>query len=599
MRAPGFGFALLLWVPMAAGQGEEEPSLLPEPGAIDEPIPPFLEGVDPWDLPDEEMVDRSLLGRKTWTPPGAERLLPPAAIIPEARNFQSIRFSGNRVIRSEELAEIAAWVLGEPVGPDGRARLAEEITRYYISEGFINSGATVPEPAEGSDELVVEITEGKLVDVVLDRMERDPALPQPDEDCLFCILPGRRTLNDSYLIARVFGNRDRALHFPDLQRRLQVLQMNPNIRRLQAELKPGLIAGEARLELAVEENQPWTFGTEFHNQLPPSVGAEQLDFWMENRNLTGYSDLLSARYGAFSGGAENASFAGLDNLRVRYSRPVRWDDTTVEVFHDRQGYVVIEDPFADLDINGFSSSLGVGLKRPILRDLRDEVWWNVSLATKHSETELLGMPFNISPGYVNGELDLTLLRGSIDWVRRERVKVFSLNAEVVAGLDALGATESAAEPDSTFILLRANAAWLKRLNEDGHLLSLRGGLQYADGSLPSPEQWTGGGYGSVRGFRQNELVRDSGAYANLEYRIPIVEDGKTSLQFIAFADGAVGADADGGQRRTLASLGIGLSGSWRALRGEIHWGLPLTDSDDNDGNLQDHGIHFRLSAATF
>jgi hemolysin activation/secretion protein len=597
MRARVLGFALLLCAPLAPGQ--EEHPLLPEPGEVPEPVPPFLEGEDPWDLPDGETVDRSLLERKPWTPPGAERLLPPAAIIPEARSYRSIRFSGNRVIGDAELAELAAWALAEPVGPDSRARLAEEITRHYIAEGYINSGADVPEPPAGGDELVVVITEGKLVEVALERMERDPALPQPDEDCLFCILPGRRMLNDSYLTARVFGNRESALHFPDLQRRLQVLQMNPNIRRLQAELKPGLLPGEAALELAVEENPPWSFGTELHNQLPPSVGAEQLDFWMENKNLTGCSDLLSARYGAFSGGAENTDAAGLDNLRVRYARPVRWDDTTLELFLDRQGYVVIEDPFADLDINGFTNSVGVGLKRPVLRDLRDEAWWSLSLAAKHSETELLGMPFNISPGYVNGELDLTLLRGGIDWVRREREKVFSMNAEIVAGLDALGATDSNTGPDSSFLLLRANAAWLKRLNEDGHLLSIRGGLQIADGRLPSPEQWTGGGYGSVRGYRQNELVADSGAYANLEYRIPILEDGRTELHFIAFADGALGADAGGGQRRSLASLGIGLSGSWRSLRGEIHWGLPLTDDGNEDGNLQDHGIHFRLSAATF
>jgi hemolysin activation/secretion protein len=396
------------------------------------------------------------------------------------------------------------------------------------------------------------------------------------------------------------GDPNKPLNFPELQQRLQVLQLNPNIKRLQAELRPGLLPGEARVDLVIEETPAWSYGLELHNQLPPSVGAEQLDLWLENRNLTGFSDHLSFRYGAFGGGIEETQSAGADNLRFFYSLPVRRDDTTVDFFYDRQGYAIIEEPFTDLDISGSTWNAGLGVRRPLIRDVQDDLWWGLSLARKHSETELLGQPFSVSPGYVDGVLDLTLLKLSLDWLRRTERQVITSHTEVVAGLDAFGATSANVEPDSSFLAIRSNASYLARVNEMGHLLSLRASAQWSDDLLPSPEQWTLGGYSSVRGYRQNEVVRDAGASASVEYRIPVLFEKDGTLNFVTFVDGGVAMDHDMENTESLFSIGIGLTGSYRSwLRGEIFWGIPLSDSSDTGDNLQDQGIHFRLTAGKF
>jgi hemolysin activation/secretion protein len=321
---------------------------------------------------------------------------------------------------------------------------------------------------------------------------------------------------------------------------------------------------------------------------------------MENRNLTGFSDALSLRYGVFSGGLAETDSAGADNLRFHYSRPVWWDDTSLEFFCDRQGYAIIEDPFTDLDITGFTWSAGTGVRRPLYRDLQDSVWWGMSLSRKHSETELLGEPFSVSPGYVDGELDLTLLQTGVDWVRRGESEVLTANIGLVAGLDAMGATDAPTEPDSSFIAVRANASYLARLNSSGHLLSIRGAMQWADDALPSPEQWTLGGYSSVRGYRQNDLVRDAGALAGVEYRVPAWSGSQGELTLVSFLDGGVGMDVDGDHQEALLSVGVGFTGSYRSwLRGELFWGIPLVNRDDTGNDLQDHGIHFRLIAGKF
>lgn len=588
--------AALLIEPLQENVDPGDPGLLPELGEIPELTP--MEQA--WDLSDEPLVDPALMERRRFSLPAAATLLPPKALRPESRIYQKVGFKGNRAFSNKTLAAIAGDPTAAAIDIEGRGILADSITRHYIAHGYINSGAVVPEPDPGSDELVVEITEGRLVEVALDRAPRDENFPVPADDCLTCILSGERTLRASYLRARVMGNPNKALNFPELQQRLQVLQLNPNIKRLQAELRPGLLPGEARVDLMVEEIPAWSYGLEIHNQLPPSVGAEQLDLWLENRNLTGFSDSLSLRYGVFGGGIDETQSAGADNVRLLYSLPVLRDDTTVDLFYDRQGYAIIEEPFTDLDISGSTWNAGLGVRRPIVRDVQDDLRWGISFARTHSETELLDEPFSISPGYVDGELDLTLLTFSLDWLRRTERQVITNHTELAAGLDTFGATSSNADPDSSFLAIRSNASYLARINEKGHLLYLRASAQWADDLLPSPEQWTLGGYSSVRGYRQNELVRDAGAAASMEYRIPFWSDKQSAATFVTFLDGGLAMDHDSKHAESLFSMGIGLTGNYRSwLRGEIFWGIPLSNHTDADDNLQDYGIHFRLTAGKF
>jgi hemolysin activation/secretion protein len=574
----------------------ETPGLLPPLGEVPEPVLTD----DPWSLVDEPMVDLALLERRQWEPPAASVLLPPRAVLAPAKHYHILKFEGNHVIRSNELSSLIPWATERLIGPEELAEMEDVITRHYISKGYVNSGAEAAEAADDEGVLLVRITEGRLTKVVLDRKTGDNQLPFPGDDCFTCLFNGRRHLRDSYLRSRVMGNQRLPLNFLDLQQRLQVMQMNPNVKRLQAELKPGLLPGEAVVELAVEETPAWSYGAEINNGLPPSVGAEQLELWLASTNLTGYSDALTLRYGAFSGGLERTDSAGLDNLQFRYSRPVWWDDTSLEFFFDSQGYAIIEEPFTELGITGSSWSAGVGIRRPVLRDLRDNVWWGASLERNHSETELLGEPFSVSPGYVDGILNLSLLRCGIDWVRRGEREVITANADVVFGLEGLGATESTAEPDSSFIAIRAGATYLKRVNALGHLLTLRVAGQWADSPLPSPQQWTLGGYPTVRGYRENELVRDAGVLAGVEYRIPVLSGATGELNFVSFLDGGVGIDNDGGNTEGLCSIGIGLTGNYHGwLNGELFWGLPLVNDHNSGSNLQDYGIYFRLGAGKF
>jgi len=78
-----------------------------------------------------------------------------------------------------------------------------------------------------------------------------------------------------------------------LQERLLLLQNDPLVKRINAQLAPGLSAGESILNLTVEEAVPTHFAVDMNNHRSPSVGAERIELEALHGNLTGRADRLT------------------------------------------------------------------------------------------------------------------------------------------------------------------------------------------------------------------------------------------------------------------------------------------------------------------
>ena len=104
---------------------------------------------------------------------------------------------------------------------------------------------------------------------------------------------------------------------------------------------------------------------------------------------------------------------------------------------------------------------------------------------------------------------------------------------------------------------------------------------------------------TVRGYRQNELVRDNGYAMSLEIRYPLLQNENTygSLKLIPFFDiGEAWNDNEKG--KTLLAPGLGLQWKRRNLSADFYWAhdLNTTDSTNNDHDAQDDGFYFRVQA---
>jgi hemolysin activation/secretion protein len=139
-------------------------------------------------------------------------------------------------------------------------------------------------------------------------------------------------------------------------------------------------------------------------------------------------------------------------------------------------------------------------------------------------------------------------------------------------------------------------------------------VQLSDSPLLSLEQFPIGGINSVRGYRENTLLRDNGVFASLELRIPLWQRGKdedrrTLLALVPFVDIGTGwryvgphEKSPSNDQDTLPSVGVGLVfDPVPQVHAQLYWGYALNRDFviDRDRNLQDYGIHFAISVSAF
>src|SRR3989441_2119344 len=87
------------------------------------------------------------------------------------------------------------------------------------------------------------------------------------------------------------------LNVNKLQEKIQLLLEDPRIRRLNADLKPGLRPGEATLTTTVEERLPYKVWFTIDDYQAPAFGSVRGIAAFEHQNLTGWGDVLTFKYG--------------------------------------------------------------------------------------------------------------------------------------------------------------------------------------------------------------------------------------------------------------------------------------------------------------
>jgi hemolysin activation/secretion protein len=515
--------------------------------------------------------------------------LPPPA--PEERQrlpqqvrvfVRQIRVEGNTVFPSAKLEEITKRYVNRELTTEDLEALRLELTRLYVDAGYINSGAVIPDQTVSEGVITYRIIEGRLTDIEVS---------------------GTRWFRESYIRKRLALGAGPPLNLGALQERLQFLQQDERIARLDAELRPGAQRGEGTLAVKVEEANPFKVELAFNNYQSPTVGAERGLITVTHLNLTGHGDPLSVTYGRS---------AGIDvQLDASYSVPLTVYDTTLGLRYRHNTFTVIQAQFQDLDIDSRSEAFTVALRQPLFRTLRREFAIALSAERQENETSLGGAPFSFSPGAQRGRSVVTALRLALEWTDRTQTQVFAARSRFSVGIDALNATINPGDlPDSRFVAWLGQVQWARRLTDWGWQAIARLDVQLAAQPLLPLEQVAVGGRFTVRGYRENQVVRDNAVIASLESRIPLVRNKPWAdvVQLAPFIDYGNAWNTRFGTPapRNLISLGLGLRWSLTLtspvpLRPEfeIYWGIPLNHVATEGGNLQDVGVHFQIAIAAF
>jgi hemolysin activation/secretion protein len=530
-------------------------------------------------------------------PPPAAATMPAGELPLTGRvPVKSFAFSGNRKFTSEYLAGKLADILARHGGEltfDDLEEARQRITLLYIEAGLINSGAILPEqtidPAVGV--VRFDVVEGKLNEINI---------------------AGRPRLRRGYIEDRVWHDKGQPLDALALRNNLEILRQNPNIKSVNAELKPGERPGESVLDVSLTENPWWSVGLQFDNNRSPSVGAERFSLIASDSNVLGYSDSLALRWGLNKGKLDDFEFAELDDVSIAYSIPINRFDTTLTFSFENSDSPVVEEPFTELDIRSRTQSYTVGLRQPLYRTVNTEFAASASLVRRDNKSFLSGEPFSFSPGTTNGESTIAALRIGQEYLTRTQDYALALRSTFSFGLDILDATvngghnKSVAQnslPDGQYWAWLGQAQYVRRLPNDWQLI-LRGTAQFTDQALLPLEQFSLGGIDTVRGYRENQLVRDEAVAATLEVRIPVVRKNERSvLDFAVFTDAGWAknnfvTDVATPREEFISSAGVGLL--WNPtprFSATVYYGYPFKRFEQSSRDLQDMGIHFNLIAS--
>jgi hemolysin activation/secretion protein len=505
--------------------------------------------------------------------------------LPQLRVFvREIRVTGNTVFSGEELGKVTAPYVNQELTTEDLEALRLALTRKYIEAGYINSGAIIPDQTVREGVITFQIIEGQLTDIEVS---------------------GNKWFRDSYIRKRLALGIEPPLNIGALQERLQFLQQDERIARLDAELTPGVERGESILHVKVEEANPFKFEFAFNNYQSPTVGAERELFTLTDLNLTGHGDPLSVTYGRSE---------GIDvQLDASYVVPLTVYDTTLGVRYRRNTFTVIQPQFQALDVNSRSEAYSVTLRQPFFRTLSREFAVALSAERQENQTFLLGEPFSFSLGARNGRSAVTALRLALEWTNRTQNQVFAARSRFSVGVDALHATMNKGDvPDGRFVAWLGQVQWARRLTEWGLQAIARLDVQLAKEPLLSLEQIAVGGRFTVRGYRENQVVRDNAVLASLETRIPVIRNKPwaDAVQLAPFIDYGNAWNTKTKfvptASQNLASVGLGLRWALTLtspvlLRPEfeIYWGIPLHNVKTEGGNVQDAGVHLQFAIAAF
>lgn len=487
-----------------------------------------------------------------------------------------VEILGSTVLSPQELSRVTQPFTGKSFTFEQLLGIRAAITDLYTRKGYFTSGAFLP-PQEITDGVVkVQVVEGRL-----ERVE----------------IRGLRRLRDSYVRSRIEAAARTPVNLERLEQALQLLQQDPLINKVQAELKAGTSQESTILVLNLKEGKPFSSSLGVNNQESPSVGSFGSATTLSYNNLLGFGDRFSTSVGFTR---------GVFSFGSNYEIPLNRQNGQLFLRYSNGRNTVIEQPFAPLDIKGRSATYSVGFRQPVVRTPKTEFAFSISGDLRRSRTYLFDdEPFSFTSGPENGKSKVTAIRFTQDWVNRNNNSVLAARSQFSFGLGILGATVNNTGIDGRYFSWLGQFQWVKALNEQKDAtLIFRTAAQLTGNSLLPLEQFSIGGLDSVRGYRTNQRVGDSGIASSLELRLPIIRDsdGIGTIQVTPFVDaGTIWNNSDkDGETGVLASTGLGLR--WQlgnSLAARVSWGIPLVEVGRQGNSLQDNGIDFAIDWQPF
>ncbi|MEH1868408.1 MAG: ShlB/FhaC/HecB family hemolysin secretion/activation protein [Nostoc sp.] len=497
----------------------------------------------------------------------------PNTTFPSGESFlvKEIKITGYSVLK-DEIIRLKQPLENTNVTFEQLLQLRSQITKLYVDNGYISSGAFIPNNQDIASGVVqIQVVEGELEGISILGLQR---------------------LQTAYVRSRIARLAGKPLNQKRLEEALQLLQLDPVIERVNAELTAGSTPGSNILQVTITESPPFHAGVNFANNQSPSVGSEQGSVFIAHDNFLGFGDKFSAEY---------AASEGLDIYNINYSIPFNALDGTIGVRYSNSASRIIESEFRDLNIRSEAETLSFNIRQPLTHTPNNEFALSLAFDLRRSQTYILNdIPFSFTEGPEDGQSRVTVIRFSQDWLQRNANSVLAARSQFSFGIDAIDPTINDTGTDGRFFSWVGQFQWVQRLSPRILMLA-KVNTQLTPDSLLSLEKISIGGVDTVRGYSQNQIVADNGVVGGVEVRIPLASNVET-LQLIPFFDIGTAWNNRGinANPQTIASIGFGLN--WQPFNGLVlraDYGIPFVGTSDRGTSLQDNGFNFSVRYQPF
>lgn len=379
--------------------------------------------------------------------------------------------------------------------------LVRETTNAYITRGYVTSQAWLPEQDIAGGELTVSVSEGRVEDIRLD---------------------GQETLALKMVLPGMVGN---VLNLRDIEQGMEQLNRQPS-QQVAIDIQPGKRSGHSSVVLRRTSTRlpvSVSFGTDNGGQKSTGTGQMNASVVLDNPlRLADQWSLSASRDDGFHHDRRSRSLNGGVSVPYGY-----WLFSYQAAWNDFYQHIPIQDTRYRYAGNAVVQRLGVN--RTLLRDGRQKLALDIGVSRRRTENRLAGQRLT------NSSVTVASLSTGLNYSRTLGGGYLTLNPTVSHGLRGLGATrDDPAAPNaarSEFRKFNLSASYFYPLTSSLYYLTSAYGQASAD-NLYSGERISVGGQYSVRGFKEQYLTGNRGAYWRNELNwqlgaVPVV--GEVSL----------------------------------------------------------------------
>jgi len=457
--------------------------------------------------------------------------------------LKSIKLEGVSVFSTEELQWLYHELLDTVITVQQLFEIADSITHYYRSCGFMLTKALVPPQRIEQGHVTIKVVEG-FIDSVLVQDEGNEG----------------NSLVNAHIVHDVMEPVTfvRPLHIHNLERAILLANDMPGI-KAKSILKPSKQTfGGADLVIVASEDK-YEGLVAVDNRVSKRYGPVMFTAAGYVNNL-----LTASRTGALAKVSVHPSRMQMYNLsHMQYLTTGGLKVLVLGQYVINSPYVNA-DGFNNFDIQGNSSTFSAAFSYPIMRT-RAFTWMvQSSLDMKHtySTTKMTGtvqkkiqdrirsIRFGTQAEIIDNWLGTTLLSLELS----QGLPIFNASKKGAADVSRMGAS-------ATYTKMTADASRVQYFENNFSVLVAME-AQFAFAELLSPEEFGLGGSQIGRGYDDSEIVGDHGLGAKAELRFhhhPPIKYVDT-VQYYAFVEGGIVWNINKSQeaKQAITSTGIGL-----------------------------------------